>query len=111
MQIQKDIRNNRTEFKNLLIHHNVKFLYAFGSSISNGFDTTKSDIDLMVEIDADDPIERGEKLMQLWDKFEVFFKRKVDLLTDHSIRNPILRKSIDRTKILIYEREGQKILV
>jgi len=78
--------------------HKVKYLYAFGSSVTDRFDYDKSDIDLLVEIDDTDPIERGEKLISLWDTFESFFHGKVDLLTDSSIRNPYLRKSIDSTK-------------
>jgi len=68
-------------------------------------------MDFLVEIDDVDPIERGEKLMSLWEKLEEFFHRKVDLLTDSSIKNPILRKNIDKTKILIYDGRRQKILV
>jgi len=49
--------------------------------------------------------------MSLWDKLEEFFHRKVDLLTNSSIKNPILRKNIDKTKILIYDGTGQKIFV
>jgi len=33
----------------------------------------------------------------------------VDLLTDYSIRNPYLRKSIDATKVLIYDGTRLKI--
>ena len=70
-----------------------------------------SDIDLLVEIDSKDPIDRGEKLLELWDQFEIFFRRKVDLLTESSIHNPFLRKSIDSTKVLIYDGSGEKVLV
>jgi hypothetical protein len=42
-----------------------------------------------VEIDSGDPVDRGEKLLSLWDLFEGFFNHKVDLLTDSSIRNLI----------------------
>jgi predicted nucleotidyltransferase len=92
-------------------NHKVKYLYAFGSSVSlNASISIKSDIDLLVEIDSKDPIDRGEKLLSLWDLFEVFFRRKVDLLTDSSIVNPFLRKNIDSTKVLIYDGSGQKIL-
>jgi predicted nucleotidyltransferase len=45
----------------------------------------------------------------LWDKFESFFQRKVDLLTYSSIRNPILRKSIDSSKTLIYDGKEHKV--
>jgi predicted nucleotidyltransferase len=90
--------------------HNVKYLYAFGSSVTGKFNPLKSDIDLLVEIDSADPLDRGEKLLSLWDLFEDFFNRKVDLLTESSIRNPFLRKSIDSTKVLIYDGSGQKVL-
>jgi len=56
-------------------------------------------------------LKEGEKLLSLWDTFELFFHRKVDLLTDSSIRNPYLRKNIDSTKVLIYDGKGSKIFV
>ncbi len=84
---------------------------AFGSSVTDRFDNKKSDIDLLVEIDYSDPLNRGEKLISLWDAFERFFDRKVDLLSDSSIHNPYLRKSIDTTKVLIYDGTSQKVLV
>jgi hypothetical protein len=56
-------------------------------------------------------VERGEKLISLWDAFEHFFKRKVDLLTNSSIHKPYIRKSIDATKVLIYDGTSQKVLV
>jgi predicted nucleotidyltransferase len=86
-------------------------MYAFGSSVTNHFDPVKSDIDVVVTIDIEDPVECGEKLLSLWDSLEVFFERKVDLLTDDSIRNPFLKKSIEATKKLIYDGQGEKVLV
>ena len=111
MIIKDEISKQRTEFALLCKSHNVKYLYAFGSSVTGKFNNKKSDIDLLVEIDSKDPVDRGEKLLSLWDLFEVFFKRKVDLLTESSIRNPFLKKSIDSTKVLIYDGSGQKVLV
>jgi predicted nucleotidyltransferase len=111
MGIKDDIKKRLKDFANLCSEHKVKYLYAFGSSVTDRFDPLKSDIDLLVEIDDSDPIERGEKLIDLWDKFELFFNKKIDLLTDSSIRNPILRKNIDNTKILIYDGKGGKVLI
>ncbi|HAH24414.1 MAG TPA: DNA polymerase subunit beta [Prolixibacteraceae bacterium] len=111
MIIKDEILKRVTDFKTLCQKHKVKYLYAFGSSTTDYFDFNKSDIDLLVEIEDVDPIERGEKLISLWDNFELFFHRKVDLLTDSSIRNPYLRKSIDSTKILIYDGEGSEVFV
>ena len=109
MNLENSIKSNSSEFLTLCKSHDVKTLYAFGSSINGKFDESKSDIDLLVELEINDPIERGEKLMDLWEKFEVFFHRKVDLLTNKSIRNPFLRKSIDSSKILIYDGQRQEI--
>jgi len=111
MTIANEISTRLTDFKNLCDNHNIKYLYAFGSSVSGNFDPNSSDIDLLVEIESSDPLDRGELLMSLWDKFEGFFNRKVDLLTDSSIRNPYLRKSIDSSKVLIYDGEHKKVLI
>lgn len=111
MIIKEEIAKQKEVFKSLCQKHNVKYLYAFGSSTGENFNYQSSDIDLLVEIDEPDPIERGEKLISLWDTFEKFFKRKVDLLTEVSVRNPYLRKSIDSSKVLIYDGTGSKILI
>lgn len=111
MIIRDTILKQLIDFKTLCQDHKVRYLYAFGSSVSDKFDVERSDIDLLVEIDATDPIERGEKLISLWDRFEDLFQRKVDLLTESSIRNPYLKKSIDSTKILIYDGKGSKVLI
>jgi len=111
MIIRDQIYEKKKEFILLCKTHDVKYLYAFGSSVSDRFNETDSDIDLLVELDTGDPVDRGEKLLELWDLFELFFQRKVDLLTDPSIRNPFLRASIDSTKILIYDKSRQKVLI
>ena len=111
MIIKDEIIKKANDFSALCQSHKVKFLYAFGSSTNSNFNYKESDIDLLVEIDDKDPIERGEKLMSLWDRMESFFNRKVDLLTESSIRNPFLRRNIDSTKVLIYDGSRQKILI
>jgi predicted nucleotidyltransferase len=109
--IQNIISDNVGVFKTLCEDHKVKYLYAFGSSVTDRFDEETSDIDLLVEIDSTDPIDRGETLLSLWDRFETFFNKKVDLLTVSSIRNPYLKKSIDSTKRLIYDGSGKEVFI
>jgi hypothetical protein len=111
MNLQESINYKMADFLSLCKTYNVKNLYAFGSSVTDNFNEDHSDIDLLIEIDNDDPIERGENLMNIWDQLEHFFQRKVDLLTSNSIKNPILKKNIDSTKILIYDRKEQKISI
>jgi predicted nucleotidyltransferase len=111
MVVKDEILKKANDFSALCADHKVKSLYAFGSSTNDKFKPQESDIDLFVEIDDDDPIERGEKLLSLWNSLESFFNRKVDLLTESSLRNPFLRKSIDSTKVLIYDGSRQKVLI
>ncbi len=102
MVIQELIKKKEDEFGRLCEEHRVKTMYAFGSAVTGNFDVEKSDIDILVEIEEPDPVERGEKLISLWDKLEAFFNRKVDLLSNPIIRNPFLRQSIENSKVLIY---------
>lgn len=111
MRIQEEIQNRREDFSRLCQSHHISRLYAFGSSTGESFQENCSDIDLLVEIETMNPIERGESLISLWDELEKFFKRKVDLLTASSIRNPVLRQRIESTKILLYDGRGSKVLV
>jgi hypothetical protein len=60
MVVKDEILKNSNDFSALCKSHKVKTLYAFGSSTNNNFNPEKSDIDLLVEIDDQDPIERGE---------------------------------------------------
>lgn len=111
MSIKSLIYKRKREFDQICAEHKVEYLYVFGSSLSNNYDPQKSDVDLLVELKCKDPIERGETLLSLWDKLEHFFQNKVDLLTDSSTTNPYLRKSIDATKVLIYDGSGKKVLI
>jgi predicted nucleotidyltransferase len=111
MKLNALIKAKYNEFLNLCKEHRVAKIYAFGSSVTDHFHPTKSDIDLVVDLEIEDPIEYGETLLSLWDALETFFDKKVDLLTNDSIKNPYLRKSIDATKILIYDGQREKIFV
>lgn len=105
------IRDNTDKFEEICKAHTVEKLYAFGSSITDEFDFEKSDIDLLVHLDIDNPLDRGEALMSLWDELESFFSKKVDLLTTDSLKNPYLKKSIEETKVEIYDGQGEKVIV
>ena len=111
MDLMTLIKERYVDFVEVCRSHRVDKIYAFGSSITDHFDPNKSDIDLVVKVDIDDPVDRGETLLSLWDKLESLFKRKVDLLTEDSIRNPYLKANINRTKKLIYDGEGEKVFV
>jgi predicted nucleotidyltransferase len=111
MIVKKEIAANSEEFLKLCKDHHVSELYAFGSATTDEFDAHTSDIDLLVDINEPDPLKRGEAILSLWDAFEKFFKRKVDLLTKPSLRNPYLKNSIEKTKVLIYDGKSAQVFV
>jgi len=97
------IKNNIVALEEICKSFNVKRLYIFGSASTGTFDEMQSDIDLIVELEKMDPIEKGEALLQLWEQFEQLFGRRVDLLSNPQVKNPYLQKGIDSTRQLVYE--------
>ena len=97
------IENNIAEIEEICRSFSVKRLYVFGSLGNDTFDINKSDVDLIVELEEEDPIKKGEKLISLWNKFEDLFGRNVDLLSNSNVRNPYLQQGIDATKKMVYD--------
>ncbi len=63
----------------------------------------ESDVDLLLDVDVKEDLEAGRALWNVWDGLEAFFQRPVDMLTEDSLRNPYLRKEIERAKVKIYD--------
>ena len=102
------IYNN--EIQNLCNEHKVKELYLSGSALTNRF-TKKSDVDLLVQFDPFNVYEYFDNYMDLKEKLEKLFERRVDLVENQVIKNPIFRKSVDRAKVLICERRNSEVSV
>lgn len=105
--ISKDVER----FRQLCQKYDVGAMYAFGSAGREDFDAVRSDIDVLVEVDENDPLEKGEKLLGLWDALEAYFGRRVDLLTESSLQNPYLRKQVEATKKQIYDGRSTQVFV
>ncbi len=90
-----------SDFERLCRENKVLSLDAFGSVLTSLFND-KSDIDLLVDIDADDPLKYGDCYFNLKFGLEDLLKRPVDLLENRALRNPILRKTIEASKKRIY---------
>ena len=74
--------------------------WIFGS-FSRGEETSDSDIDILVVLDESQHV--GMKFFGMYEDLKALLGRKVDLVTDRSLA-PFARESVDRDKILIYER-------
>jgi len=91
----------RKQIQKLCEYHQVKTLYSFGSVNTEKFNSS-SDVDLVVDFKITDPLEYTEHYFDLKFELEKIFNRPIDLLENKAIRNPLLRESIDKTKVLVY---------
>ena len=74
--------------------------YLFGS-FSRGEETESSDIDILIVLDESQHI--GLKFFGMYEDLKDLLGRKVDLVTERSLAS-FARESVNRDKILIYER-------
>ena len=90
--------------------HIVEELYAFGSVLNESF-TNESDIDFLVRFGKVDPKEYYDNYIDFKQALETLFLRNVDLIEVQTLKNPILRQSINKNKMAIYERTDSKMVV
>ncbi len=81
----------------------VKRMGLFGFAVGEGF-SAGSDVDVIVVFDSDENIDLFDNYFNLKERLEDLFKREVDLLVDKEFRNPVLKESIGRTRVIVYER-------
>lgn len=101
--MQKLLSNKLNELKNICSLLKVKKLYAFGSVVSNQF-KPESDIDFLISFDENISAEQyTENYFSLHYKLKELFNRKIDLITEKSLKNPYFIESVNKSKELIYE--------
>lgn len=96
-----DLKKHISDITILCRQNKVRTLYVFGSVLTDKFNES-SDIDFIVEIDSDDPLEYAENYFNLKFALEEILKRQIDLLENKTIKNQYLKESIDKSKSLIY---------
>ena len=97
------IRTKLPMLTNLDQQYKIVSLYLFGSANTDQFNED-SDIDLLVTFGDVDLFNYFDNYINLKEELEIIFERKIDLVEEKTIKNPVLRRSIDRNKTLIYGR-------
>ena len=97
----KEINLNRQAILFSCTNHHVEKLYLFGSAVKGDLNE-KSDFDFLVKFSSFDLKDYFLNYMALKDELESILHRRVDLLEEQTINNPILKSSIDNSKQLIY---------
>jgi Predicted nucleotidyltransferases len=99
------IKSKLPELLNLCKQHKIVSLYLFGSANTEQFDND-SDIDLLVTFGDIDLFDYFDNYIELKENLERIFDRRIDLIEEKTVKNPVLRRSINRNKTLIYGRTG-----
>ena len=97
----KNIDFNVENLNKLCINYNVEKMYLFGSVLNSNFNK-ESDVDLLVKFKKIELSEYFDNYINFKEKLVEIFGREVDLLEEQTLRNPILIKSINSSKELIY---------
>jgi predicted nucleotidyltransferase len=97
------VEQNIQSIAQVCLLHQVDRLYIFGSLVNGGFDK-QSDIDLLVSFGAVNQLNYFDNYLDMKEELEKLLCRSVDLVEDQTVRNPVLRRTIDRNKKLIYGR-------
>ena len=82
--------------------YKVKNMYVFGSILTPRFNDD-SDVDLLFNFNSEINYNNyAENFFTLYDELRSTFRREIDLVDEHTIRNPYFKEEIDDTKKLIY---------
>ncbi len=95
------VEQNINAVINICRAHNVVNACLFGSILTDKF-SPDSDVDFLINFGQVELLHYYDNYMDLKESLEKLLMRPVDLLEEKTIRNPILRRSIDRNKKVIY---------
>ncbi|AZQ61561.1 MULTISPECIES: nucleotidyltransferase family protein [Flammeovirga] len=99
MNIINEIHSIRIQ--NLCEKYNVEKLFLFGSAVTGSL-KKDSDIDFLVRFKRGELSSYFENYMALKENLKLLFNRRIDLVEEQSLRNPIFINSINKQKELIY---------
>src|SRR5882724_9998843 len=106
------IEKSKPALAELCRRFEVRRLYLFGSGTNARFDAKTSDLDFLVELTDRQPTKSyADRYLGLAEALERLFGRRVDLVTEQSIRNPFLRREVHATRQLVYEQRGDETAV
>ncbi|MDQ2718951.1 MAG: nucleotidyltransferase domain-containing protein [Bacteroidota bacterium] len=97
----KRLEINLPDIAKLCEIYQVKSLYAFGSLLSDSFDS-ESDIDLIVDFMHIPAEDYADNYYDFKFSLQDILKRPIDLLEEKAIKNPYFRKAVNQQRQLIY---------
>jgi predicted nucleotidyltransferase len=103
ISMQQILENRIADIRKICSSLGVERLYAFGSVVTEKFNSD-SDIDFLISFSDKLSIEEySNNYFALHYKLQELFERDIDLVTERTLSNPYLIESIDESKKLLYE--------
>jgi predicted nucleotidyltransferase len=100
--MQAFILEKKEEIAELCRKHHVRRLSVFGSAARDDFDPATSDVDLLVEFTPELDVGYAKNFWRLEEGMTGLFGRKVDLITDGTIKNPYILRRIQEQREQLY---------
>ena len=96
---------NHPNLPELCRRFHVKQLDLFGSAADGRFDPAQSDLDFLVTFEPGASVSLFKTYFGLLEGLTELYGRRIDLLTDGTIKNPFLRRSIEAQRRRVYSAE------
>ena len=96
------IEQHRPEVAALCSRFGVQSLEVFGSAADGAFDPERSDIDFLVEFNADDTGSLFHRYFGLQETLEHLLGRKIDLVTASALKNPYFIAAVNQSRQPVY---------
>jgi len=100
--VDPDVQHKLSALRELCTRYWVRRLELFGSAATGGFDSSRSDLDFLVEFLPLKSGQHADAYFGLKEELEALFARDVDLVMDSAIVNPYFREELDRTRTALY---------
>ena len=84
-------------------HYGVRHLDLFGSAATGAFAEATSDLDFVVTFADTRSPGYADRYLGFAEALETLFGRRVDVITERSIRNPYFRKAVEASRQPIYD--------
>ena len=101
------IQDKRPQLAVLCRRFGVRTLDLFASAATGAFNAATNDLDFIVDLGGYD-VTVVDRFLDLADALKALFDRPVDLITVKSVRSPVFRAEVERSRIPLYDARGDQ---
>ena len=106
----REVEQKRQALAELCRRYRIRRLRLFGSAATGTFAPEASDLDFVAEFADTQSADYADRYFDFAEALERLFNRRVDVITQRSIRNPYFRAEVQKTAQVVYEDHTQKTL-